>query len=416
MGKSDLKGLIAETVGTEERLDSGMTTGFDFPDWKNNIEFVLQDGSVVLRKVAFSLGSARNCDIEFTLQEVIRMMSKDAVRWLSMPHTLVFGFIMDKPSFVTIAKLPEQKKRDKAGSTDETLAELAMNEYFSEGPLELGTKAPGGAFAAVLNCRATRQYFVRFIVTNMACTLPDVVLGSGKMLLTDFENSDGEAETFRYTRDKATRIEPPNKIGEFDVSFLHHARYLADTIGPAPCLVLTIDTDLLCISMLYAATTGHKDIFIYLEGKRADTTLWIDSAALVESLHPKVPGSTPLESMRGVVNASILSSSDFTSGFQGLSHKSTYKALLSNGGCGKVPSDYELIQDAYANARCSKRRRGVDWKTHLIGERARAQYTLAYWEAHLSGAGDVFVDPFERHGNADRPGWRRDEDVVIVEN
>ena len=65
MGKSDLKGLIAETVGTDERLNSGLTTGFDFPAWKNNIQYVLQDGSVVLRKVACSLGSARNCDVDY---------------------------------------------------------------------------------------------------------------------------------------------------------------------------------------------------------------------------------------------------------------------------------------------------------------------------------------------------------------
>ena len=236
------------------------------------------------------------------------------------------------------------------------------------------------------------------------------------MLLTDFENTDGEAETFRYTRDKATRIEPSNKIGEFDVSFLHHARYLSDTIGPAPCLILTIDSDLLCISMLYASTTGRKDIFLYLEGKRPDTTLWVDSAALVKSLHPKVPGSTPLESMRGVVNCSILSASDFTSGFPGIAHKSMYKALLSNGACGAVPSDRSLVKEARTNARSVKRSRGFDWEAHLIGERARTQYTLAYWEAHLSGAGDVFVDPFERHGDADRPGWRRDEKLTIVEN
>ena len=57
----------------------------------------------MLRRVAFSLGSARHVDTEFEGQDVIRMMLNDAVRWLSLPHTLVFGLVMDKPSFVTQA-------------------------------------------------------------------------------------------------------------------------------------------------------------------------------------------------------------------------------------------------------------------------------------------------------------------------
>jgi len=414
MPKSDLKSLIAETVGTDEKLNSGLSTGFDYPSWSNEIRYILQDGSVVLRKVAFSLGSARSVDTEFTGEDVIRMMLSDAIRWLSMPHTLVFGFVMDKPSFVTVAKLPEQRKRDKTATADEELAELAMNEFFSEGPLELSTKAPGGAWAAVLNCRATRQPFVRYIMRNAALCLPDIILASGKMLLTDFENEEGEAETFRFTRDKVTRIEPSNKIGEFDVAFLHHRRYLSDIIGPAPCLVLTIDTDLLLISCLYAATTGKSDLFMYLAGKRPDTTFWVDSGALVASLHAKAPGETPLESVRGVVNCSLLSGSDFNSGFVGIGHRTMYKTLLSNGGCGSIPSDRSLVRESRSSTRSVKRARGFDWEAHLAGERARAQFTMAYWQSHISGAGDVFVDPFEAHGDAG-PGWRRDEALTIVE-
>lgn len=416
MPKSDMKSLITETVGTDEKLNSGLSTGFDFPSWHKDIQYVLQDGSVVLRQVAFNLGSARNVDTEFTTQDVIKMMANDAVRWLLMPHVLVFGLVMDKPSFVTVAKLPEQRKRDNASSTDETLANLAMDEFFSDGALELSTKAPGGAFAAVLNCRATRQHFVRFIMRNMAFCLPDVVLASGKMFLTDFENEEGQAETFRYTRDRATRIEPSNKIGEFDVSYLHHLHYLSSSIGRAPCLVMTIDTDLLMISALYAAHTGRKDLYMYLQGKRPDTTLWVDAAALVDSLHEKVPGATPLESIRGVVNCSILSSSDFTSGFPGIGHRTMYKTLLSNGGCGTVPSDRSLVRESRSNGRAVKRCRGFDWEAHLAGERARAQFTLSYWESHISGSGDVFVDPFIAHGDADKPGWLRDDELVIVEN
>ena len=289
-----------------------------------------------------------------------------------------------------------------------------MEEYFSE-PLQLSTNAPGGAWSACINCRATRQHFVRFISRNFFISLPDCVT-TNRCVIVDYEDEEGQAESFRHTRDRVTRIEPSNSIGEFDVSAYFWINYLSSTIGPANSCILTIDTDIFLSSILYAANTGRNDVFVYLQGKRADTSLWIDSSAVVASLHPKVPGSTPIESIRGVVNCSLLAGSDFSGGFGGLGHKTIWKALLSYGGNSAVPSDSELIREAYANARSTKRSRGVDWRTHLIGERAKVQYTLAYWEAHLSGAGDVFVDPFERHGDADRPGWRRDEELTIVEN
>ena len=425
MGKSDLKTLIAETVGTGEKRPSGLTNGFDYPPWVERIQYVLQDGSVVLRKVAFSLGSARSADVTFSGQDVIKMMAGDCVRWLAMPHVLVFGFVMDKPSFVTKAKLPEQRKRDRSsggGGTEGTdLAQLAMEEYFTEEePLSLSTEAPGGAWSSVLNCRETRPLFVRFIMRNLVLCLPDVVLDRGKMLLVDFENEEGEAESMRYTRDRATRIgeDAPNRIGEFDVSFLYWSRYLSANIGQAPCLVLTIDTDLLMISLLYAAQTERSDLYMYIQGKRPDTTTWVDSRALVGSLHRRVPGETELESMRGVVNASLLAGSDFTTGFPGIGHRTMYKALLSHGGGrSAVPSDSALLREARQGCRGggAKRSRGcVDWEAHLRTERARVQFTLEYWTSHISGRGDVHVCPFEAHGDAG-PGWRRHEDLLIVE-
>ena len=103
MGKSTMKTCIADLIGTDPRSNSGLLTGFDFPDW--DIQYVLQDASVTLRKVAFTLGSARNVDTQFDGSDVIRMMASDCVRWLARPSTAVFAWICDKPSFVTIAKV-----------------------------------------------------------------------------------------------------------------------------------------------------------------------------------------------------------------------------------------------------------------------------------------------------------------------
>lgn len=408
-----MKTCIMDLIGTDPRSNSGLLTGFDFPDWSSDTQYVLQDASVTLRKVAFTLGSARNVDTSYSGSDVIRMMASDCVRWLMRPSTAVFAWICDKPSFVTVAKVPEQRSRDKSASEDEQLADLAMDEFFSE-PLELSTNAPGGAWSAVLNCRATRQVFVRFICRNFFISLPDVVTNNRAVIL-DYENEEGETESFRYTRDRATRIEPSNNIGEFDVSAYFWVNYLSNTIGPAKSCLLTIDTDLMMNSLLYAAKTGRSDLYVYLQGKRADTSLWIDSSAVVASLHPKVPGSTPMESMRGIVNASILAGSDFTKGFSGLGHKTIWKTLLSYGGTSEVPSDTDLIREAHANGRSSKRSRGVDWRTHLVTERARAQFTLEYWIAHLDGKGDVHVCPFTPQGDAADAGWRRDEALTIVE-
>ena len=309
--------------------------------------------------------------------------------------------------------MPEQRKRDKSGSVDQELADLAMEEFFS-GPLELSTSAPGGAWSAVINCRATRQTFVRFICRNFFISLPDVVTKNRAVIL-DYENEEGETESFRYTRDRATRIEPSNNIGEFDVSAYFWVNYLSSTIGPANSCLVSVDTDLFMSGMLYAAKTGRNDLYVYLQGKHAETSLWIDCSVVVASLHPKVPGSTPMESMCGIVNASILAGSDFTKGFSGLGHKTIWKTLLSYGGTSEVPSDFELIREAYANGRSSKRSKGVDWRTHLVTERARADFTLKYWLEHISGAGDVFVDPFEAHGDTG-PGWVKDESLIIVES
>ena len=448
MVKSDLKTLIAGTVGLDHA--NGIQNGFDFPPWTPSLEYVLQDGSVVLRRVAYHLGNPRNADVVFKGRDVVGMMAADCVRWLSMPHVLCFGLVMDKPSFVTLAKLPEQRKRDLAGSgadgAEAELAELAVAEFFSEKKeeeeneeeeeeeeqqqpqkgsrreLSLDTEAPGGAWASVLHCRETRQRFVRFIMRNLVLCLPDSVLASGKMLLVDFEDEEGNAESVRYTREQATRIEPPNRIGEFDVSFLYWMQYLFRTIGHAPCLVLTIDTDLLMIALLYAAETGKgRYLHMYLEGKRAETSVWVQSGRLMRALADKVPGRDNSEKIQGVVRASVLAGSDFTTGFAGVGHKTMYKALLEFGGEDRAaPSSESLL---YKAARNKRSRDGSCWRDSLPGQEARTQFTLSYWMQHLTGDGDVFVDPFEAHGDnnnsgsgsAAQPGWRRDAELAIVE-
>ena len=426
MPKSEFKKFLSGQLGH----DDGVSRGYEYPGWFSTIEYVLEDASVRLRAIAYSLLSPRMRDREVNASYVISECLQNVKRYISKPHVLVYVLAFDKPSYVTLAKLPEQRKRDAAlaGGADANDRTIIDAFFPAHVPLTTETRAPATAWAACLNYRPTRQRFVQFLMENVGHVLErDNILGS-KMLIVDYEGADGTSAATSYTdagegKTRKTPIPEKNQIGEFDVSFLYWLRYLERLIGEKPTLVLTIDTDILMIGLLYAAGVQRDCMHILVQGKTRESTLWVRTRQATNRLSETFPGESEIDTVVGLVEAAVIAGSDFTTGFRGISHAGMMKAYCGFNRNQPRPGTRRALLVAQANTKkrpyCgsdSHRGGDSDFEQQFDREYAKMMFTLTYWCLHLCGRPDVFVDPMECHGDATRPGWVSHPALQIAEN
>lgn len=398
MPKSDCKKLYSSLFD-----EAGFSCSEEPP---HEIHYVLQDGSVVLRRIAGVLGSDSFGGAHVSESDVVLRLFGDSLCWL---HNFadVCVFVCDKPSYVTLAKCPEQRRRDASGGALQEEAALALETWFGVSDAALDNtgkrryRAPGRVWACVLNDRSTRKVIVPFLMRCAARVLGDMI-PQGKHLIIDYEDEEpGGAPVALHGCTKSNDDDGKfitgsmftNTIGEFDncIAFWSNALSNAFPVH-RPCLLVdTIDTDLMFICTMLSENRRHDPGQCQLLVRfRQSFSKKCKHAPGHQFVHTGILASRIAKSacVEGVVKASVLGGSDFNAGFDGISHKTLLEAYM--GLSGKRGLASPLLRDAVTAAIHARYPRSAPAKMpssdRIRGEIARAEWTIEYWRCHFDGA------------------------------
>lgn len=416
MPKSECKKIFNEmlndgTFSNTKFNNAGFFEGLTCPI---SPDVVLTDGSVLIRKIASMLNMGENEDKLFLPSMIVKKLLHSSLTWLNnTPSVKTCVLVYDKPSFVSIAKCPEQRRRDSKmiitqkdrtidGTCKDACTENVFLAFFNKLSISnydvhsVLINAPGWAWSRVLNDRACRPIVLKYLMTIAPSHLVNVV-PYDKRLIIDVEGID------MYLIHQHRKFDTPqfiNQIGEFDncvpfwIKTLRNTEYIG--VSRPIFLVETIDTDLMLIGTLFMSSVLEHafDLIVYFKAnaKTRDNVSAIPKHTYVHTgmLSNKIKhrfGESKANSVQGLIESSVLAGSDFTSGFRGIAHKSIIHAHASLLSDKKRKHSLKSVVRAAVMGRFKKNPETHMPPTDILnGQIARTSWTIAYWKAHFSGS------------------------------
>lgn len=303
MGKSEIKQVLLTSVpecftrpGQEEDLVT---------------RAVVQDTSVNLMAMEF-LRSARRGDKHavVTLDEAVENLFIGSIHAIQDDGCMLWVHCFDKPTFVSAAKQPEQRKRDSSGKPKPPLPHRV--KALSASASKEGAGAPANAstaprnpmsaysatvaeWTAAVQDRATKGYLVKHLCDRARALIPGWMrrarIPAEKWIVIDYDsmpapggNSTAHDGGGCYGEcavlcSEGEITDPSvvhmfrNGLGEFDVAHVHHLRNgcccerLHTEGEQSAVIVKSIDSDIVLVDMLQTAHDGTPSVL------RVETTL-----------------------------------------------------------------------------------------------------------------------------------------------
>lgn len=391
MGKSDLKSVLEQACPGVFSL-SGLED-ITFP-------VVIQDTVVSLRKFGHSVASSRNyANSDFIgIDTVVAELFDPAVAMLTQSTCYVALF--DKASEVTVAKQPEQDKRDEEPEPNGQNVSLAIEvrrvrarmRHAIRNNTLANLKLSAASWALAINDRAARADTIIAVCLHAKNTLPALMqehcVPESHFLVLDFEDlSSGESSATPLVI-SASGCAPGdtfrNSLGEFDVAsmfYLHHPELTKLSGGTGCVLVDSVDTDMLPITLVNC--NGRSDIRVKTTLTQPRRNVYFNPRVLRQWL--EASGSS--ECVDDFVRMYILAGSDFVDSCPGMSNLTAMKTYLS-----ALQPSFKLQPESIVSSslkkgvvRASASKRALQLrerksKYDIASCSARSHWCLNYWK------------------------------------
>jgi hypothetical protein len=408
MGKSDCKGLLAELAPQCFALAT--------PSAETAI-VVLEDSCVRMQNMIASL---KRDSRTYTVDEMAERFFLPIVHAVQQPcQTKVYVALFDKPSFVTVAKQPEQRSRDRARTCGKRSREdePAYKSVFPNVQTALkGVHA--GKFEMVASTlyaefnhdRNFKYFYTKLIVQRGAELLPEM-MRKGKVspdcriivdaeFLTDDSHTPVVCTSSCASDDTDLVAELKNELGEFDVANTHYIRspMLQAIAGDGGFLIETVDTDLLFVATQQSQAAGYASrVRVRCTLPPSKDKYDFDPAKASEWIDRIIDGP----SVDLLVEAYSLAGSDFCKGCPGIGNRTFLSGYLEHRGR-VTPADYfkqcwgKYMVSGVRRASSTKASGETNRQQRCMEEQCkRAEYVTGYWK-HSGVAQELVPSPLGR--------------------
>ena len=416
MGKSEVVGLVAELAPSSVQACE--------PDvCANAFGVVVDDTLISLRKWGHTVVGRYGKHTTLTLDALFLDVFACVRKTFETPResgrdTKMYVCLFDKASMVTVAKQPEQAKRDAAngGAGQHHLSRSANLEW------------PAHAWQNNINDRICRQEIIRLLCQHAEQVLPTWLQSCpDHIVVLDYEEANGEpcvkivAGPAVADFDLAAASQSlTNRLGEFDVSSLHYVhsslvRHMAT--GTRGVLIRSIDSDMLPIMMLNTLPCRCEGVDVEIQLSIKGVAHLISPRSVSTWVHALLQRPTIEESVQDFVALYILSGSDFAPGVPGVSNRAFVLGFLTQPERG-TPGEYlhSVVSSEFvlperlahgANAgvtpdlgvrvpgvkRASKNVLDKRANVHTEAHVKRAQWCLSYWSHSVYQPTKMLVTP-----------------------
>ena len=380
---------------------------FTFPN-DNPFNVVIEDIIIALRgRISCAMKQAG--DECFSVAALVRLLFGPSVREIAR-GVLAYVHVWDKESFIEGAKAPEQEARDRRmddGDVARTGLALLRQQMKSGNPPARVVLA-GGAWAAVISDRQTRQAIIRVLSSAAVIQLPSMLRQAGapptSRIWLDWDSTERSLPVCVDSSGSHRYPALENQLGEFDVSHLVYVRaastLLASPVAHPSVLVKTLDTDILCINMLHKT---HAIIQTTLpRSKRAP--VWVDATQIAFLMEQRWPHRT----IADFCEVYLLSGSDFVMGG------------VAGVGQVRLVKEYYRGNNSLSTVAKSLAKRGAIGKVAVARvctvdhQHKRARYALEYWiDADASARDPTNVPPLPSQPLG--RGWATNAGVTVCE-
>lgn len=427
--KSELKKLLDE-VCPEVFTEAG----------EEDIVFpvVVEDSVVALRRWGHTIG--RQGANQVGIDTLVEYIFREAL--LHLKRTKCYIALFDKARCVTLAKEPEQAKRDVGAASQPPPTLVPQNSpKFGATPARLLTFS-ALEWGRVVNDRTSRNKLIREIGNRAAKILPErmQVIGvpADHFLVIDFEGFDGESMqlpllVYPNTTELAVSVPPPptctsstfrNNLGEFDVAALHYlynpavwgilATTPVESGQTAAILLKSIDTDMLPITVLNLS--HNQEVRVESTLTKPSRNVFFNPAKLATWLST-LGGVDSDENIDEFVRMYIIAGSDFVQSCPGLSNYTAMKTYVRCRAQGIAQTPENVLEVALQNglkasgtkrasttaARCS---------TYDLGScSARSHWCVNYWKHSVNAPEKLFASPLGRGFSLKGTGLVYTEDI-----
>ena len=419
MGKSDVVGLVAE-------LSPGSVEVCDPDTCPNAFGVVVDDALIALRKWGHSVVTQYGKHTELNIDALFLSVFAPVRRVFRATRaegraTRIYVCLFDKASMVTVAKQPEQAKRDATGSR--TDASKAHHPGKIADPA--GVTWPAHAWRENVSDRSSRQEVIRLLCRHAESVMPEWLSDcedQDYVVVLDYEGASGEPciktivgpAVSGFDADEAC-TSFTNSLGEFDVSSLHYL--YSDVVrrhceGTQGVLIRSIDSDMLPIMMLNTLPGRCDDIDVRVQLSIKSVPHLISPSVVALWAHELLARPTLADSVNDFVTLYILSGSDFAPGVPGVGNRAFVLGFLTRPR-GITPADYIqsvvssdfVLPNRFAEPRCGLGVRLPGLKRaskNVVAQRAearteehvkRAAWCLSYWSHSAYEPTKMLVTP-----------------------
>ena len=367
---------------------------------------VVQDTCIALMANEFLRCAPRgNKAAAVTLDEASESLFAGSIRYLAHdPECLLWVHCFDKPHHVTAAKQPEQRKRDRGGAPKEEHG-VPIRSLMTEGRHSGRAVASVREWEAAVRDRSAKRFLIKHLCERAVELMPGWLRKAGvdpkQQVLLDFDGIDasliGAERAVLITVDGAqNRPDLCNRLGEFDVSHVHHLRspLVVDTLAASQCpspaiIVRSIDSDILLVNALQSQHAGYPPrvriattLPKSMTNEPTGMDVWIDPVGIASWATAALAGySDPVGKL---VEAYTLAGSDFVEGVPGKGSRKfveEYLQWVALGDGDASPSTFltGLVQRS-ANRKAGPAARLDKLASVDCGARAkRAEWVVGYW-------------------------------------
>lgn len=338
------------------------------------------------------------------------------------PNATLHVHLFDKASFVTRAKESEQSARDQQIHVIEQYDYAEQTQQnkscFDDQTncFEFSLPKAGCSAAkwnAHINDRKFRQFLISKICERAAELLPSMIETAQVTctIIIDFEHhipvalgGGTEPKILAISNaseplDASNQLCVPNKLGEFDVAFLHYVKKAFEFTNNGVVVVKTIDTDILPIAMVnYHSTFDMSTPGYYIQLPFLQNNYFFDVFACntwAEATFKADRNENPIEKCALIY---IHAGSDFVEGVAGITAENfvidyiknfldfspnEYKKRMLNSELAKLSG----VRNATAKQKHTRKRTRPDECVQ------RANFTLNYWKHSVFETHKLFPSP-----------------------
>jgi hypothetical protein len=390
----------------------------------NAFGVVVDDALIALRKWGHSVVTQYGKHTELNIDSLFLSVFAPVRRAFQATRaegraTNIYVCLFDKASMVTVAKQPEQAKRDAGNQT----AESTENRPTAKGSASV--LWPAHAWRENISDRSSRQEVIRLLCRHAEKVMPEW-LGDCEdqdyIVVLDYEGALGEPCIKTIVGPAVTGFDAveasesfSNSLGEFDVSSLH---YLYSDVVRRHCqgthgvLIRSIDSDMLPIMMLNTLPGRCDALGVRVQLSIKGVPHLVSPSAVALWAHGLLARPTLTDSVNDFVTLYILSGSDFAPGVPGLGNRAFVLGFLTRPAT--TPAEYihtvsasDLVLPAPrfsdAGNRLGVRLPGTKRASkNVVAQRAeahtdehikRAEWCLSYWSHSAYEPTKMLVTP-----------------------